>query len=308
MKFGLQLHLERGADAVLREARQADDQGFDSVWLFDHLVGLGGTPSADGPLDPFTLMVAVGAVTTRVRMAWAMLNPTFRYPAVLAKMLTTLDQISHGRVICSLGAGWMQQECDAYGIPFISDHDARIDQEREVLRLFLELWAHPAPEKVTFHGTYVHTQDLAFNPAPYQKPRLPVWIGGESPATMALVKELADGWVALSSATADNIAQLRSAPDWPARPITIVKGQQVFVAESARQAREMAEAAFAQRPQRAGGAITLEDFLEREVVGTPDECQRRIGQIAATGVDYLRLTFLSEEHQHRFAHLLLPRF
>src|SRR6188768_3024929 len=108
MQYGLQLHSERGSDAVLREARLADAQGFDSVWLFDHLLGTRGDPQPSEPLDSLTLMIAVGAVTERVRLAWAMLNPSFRNPAVLAKMLATLDVITHGRVICSLGAGWFE--------------------------------------------------------------------------------------------------------------------------------------------------------------------------------------------------------
>ena len=68
-------------------------------------------------------------------MAFATLNPSFRNPALLAKMLATLDQITHGRVICTLGAGWFEGEYRAYDIPFIEDHDARIDQEREVAQL-----------------------------------------------------------------------------------------------------------------------------------------------------------------------------
>src|SRR5689334_3522323 len=96
MKFGIQLHQERGADAVLEEARLADAQGFDSVWLFDHLMAFraGGPHVALEPLETFTLMSAVGAVTHHVRLAFAMLNLSFRHPPVLAKMLTTLDQIT----------------------------------------------------------------------------------------------------------------------------------------------------------------------------------------------------------------------
>src|SRR5690348_16892686 len=104
VKFGLLLHPERGVDAVLNEAREADRQGFDSVWLFDHLMDWRGHHGPDGPYDSFTLMTAIGAVTRRVRLAWAMLNPSFRHPAVLAKSLATLDHITRGRVICSLGA------------------------------------------------------------------------------------------------------------------------------------------------------------------------------------------------------------
>ena len=107
MKFGLLLHPERGIDAVFDEARCADQQGFDSIWTFDHLMEFRGTPGPDLPLDSFTLMTALGAITTRTRLAWAMLNVSFRTPAVLAKKLridkslakNTLRSMSGSRAI-----------------------------------------------------------------------------------------------------------------------------------------------------------------------------------------------------------------
>src|SRR5262245_51749519 len=190
MKFGIQLHSDRGADAALGEARLADAQGFDSVWLFDHLIDFRGKNGPDEPLDCLTLMTAIGAVTSHVRLAWAMLNPSFRNPAVLAKMLATLDVITHGRVICSLGAGWFEEEYHAYDLRFFADHADRIRHEREVVLLLKELWTRPAPERVTFEGEFVRTRELAFNPQPAQRPHPPIWIGGDSDDTLSLVKEL----------------------------------------------------------------------------------------------------------------------
>src|SRR6185437_9553431 len=148
-------------------------QGFDSVWTGDHLITIRGEQRPDQPLETWTLMTAIGATTARVRVAFATLNPSFRNPAVLAKMLATLDLITHGRVICTLGAGWFEGEYSAYDVPFIADHDARIAQEREVIQLFKQLWMHPAPESTTFEGQHVRVRDLAFNPAPFQQPRPP---------------------------------------------------------------------------------------------------------------------------------------
>ncbi|MFI5269912.1 MAG: LLM class flavin-dependent oxidoreductase, partial [Chloroflexota bacterium] len=172
MKVGLLLHPELGVDAVFEEARQADQQGFDSIWLGDHIMAHGpGTP--DGPLDAFTLMTALGAITTRTRLAWSILNPSFRYPAMLAKVLATLDQITKGRVICTLGSGSFPGETIAYNIPVSTDHDARVKYAREVIELLKELWTHPAPEAVSFKGEQVQTHELQFAPAPYQKPYPP---------------------------------------------------------------------------------------------------------------------------------------
>ena len=283
MKFGMLLHQERGADAVLHEARLADEQGFDSVWLFDHLMSIrADADHARGePLETFTLMTAVGAVTQRVRLAFAMLNLSFRHPPVLAKMLATLDQITHGRVICSIGAGWFEDECAAYEIPFVADHDERIEREREIALLFKALWTNPAPERTTFHGRYVRVTDLPFNPAPYQTPHPPIWVGGDSVSTQQLAKEVADGWVTLRAATRETLEQLRASPDWPHRDFTIVRNANVLVGETTA-------------------------ALPNAIVGTPGECAEQIREMESWGINYLRLAFDTPERQTAFAEQVLP--
>jgi alkanesulfonate monooxygenase SsuD/methylene tetrahydromethanopterin reductase-like flavin-dependent oxidoreductase (luciferase family) len=283
MKFGILLHQERGADAVLHEARLADQQGFDSVWLFDHLMSSrqAGEDRPGEPLETFTLMTAVGAVTQHVRLAFAMLNLSFRHPPVLAKMLATLDQITHGRVICSIGAGWFEEECAAYDIPFVADHAERIEREREIALLFKALWTHPAPKRTTFHGRYVRVTDLPFNPAPYQSPYPPIWVGGDSVATQQLAKEVADGWVTLRAATRETLQQVRAAPDWPQRDFTIVRNANILVGENASE-------------------------LPNAIVGTAQECADQIREIESWGVNYLRLGFDTLERQTAFAKEVVP--
>jgi dimethylsulfone monooxygenase len=301
----MQLHGDRGADAVLEEARRADEQGFDSVWLFDHLMGFRGADVSDEPLDAFTLMTAVGATTRWVRLAWAMLNPTFRNPAVLAKMLATLDQITHGRVICSIGAGWFREEYDAYDLPFLEDHAERLAHEREVVCVLRELWQHPAPERVTFEGAYVRVKALPFNPAPYQPGGPPVWIGGDSDGTLQLVKELADGWVMLRSGNPETLGRVLGAPDWPRRPMTVVRNAQVFVADS--EAAAVAEATRAFESGAVGGGRSLDAFLAEAVLGPPDACLARLAEFGSWGITYVRVGFPSAELQERFARQVLPK-
>ncbi|MBV9580835.1 MAG: LLM class flavin-dependent oxidoreductase, partial [Chloroflexi bacterium] len=249
------------------------------------------------------LMTAIGAITRRTRLAWAMLNPSFHYPAVLAKRLATLDQITRGRVICTLGAGWFKEEYVAYNIPLLDDHDERIAQEREVIQLLKELWTHPAPEAVTFDGTYVRCHNLQFNPAPVQRPHPPIWVGGDSPATLALVKELADGWVMLASGNPDTLAQVLHAPDWPMRPMTLVRNASVFVAEQASEAVEQATAEF--NAGRIRG--TLDQFLHDNPIGSPEDCLRRLREMESWGINYVRVNFAGPPQQEAAARLLLPR-
>jgi len=294
---------------ILDQARAADVQGFDSVWLGDHLFDYRGEPYiADGPPDSFTLMTAIGAVTKRIRLAWGMLNPSFRNPAVLAKMLATLDQITTGRVVCSLGAGWLKPEYEAYDVPFLDDHAERIAHEREVALLLKELWTHPAPERVTFEGKYVRARDLPFNPAPVQKPHPPIWIGGDSEATLAVAFELADGWVPLMRGQPDVVRELRAQPSWPERPFTVVRLTRLLVDEAqggvlpeAEQAYEIVRSTATLQPPP-----SFDEFLASEVIGTPDECLQRLEEMEEAGIDYHLVTFENAEQQERAARLLLP--
>jgi alkanesulfonate monooxygenase SsuD/methylene tetrahydromethanopterin reductase-like flavin-dependent oxidoreductase (luciferase family) len=173
-------------------------------------------------------------------------------------------------VICSLGAGWFEGEYTAYDVPFIADHDARIAHEREVALLLKELWTHPAPDRTSFNGQYIKTHDLPFNPRPYQQPHPPIWIGGNSPTTQALVKELADGWVLLSAGDMRAVLdEAHAASDWPTRPLEIVGG------------------------------------LNLQADETLESCQQRVGELAEWGVTYVRMTFASATQQAAFANALL---
>lgn len=307
MKFGIQLHQERGVDAVLEEARLADDQGFDSVWLFDHLMAFrpGGPHVAHEPLETLTLMSAVGAVTQRVRLAFAMLNLSFRHPPVLAKMLATLDQITHGRLICSIGAGWFEEECDAYGVPFVADHDERVVREREIALLFQQLWTHPAPERTTFEGRFVQVKDLPFNPAPYQRPYPPIWIGGDSEASVALAKELGDGWVMLRSGNREILQPIISSPDWPQRPMALVRNATIYVGRTREDAVDSATRAF--QAGAGGPAPSLEAYLRNAILGSPSECLARLEEMESWGINYIRLNFPNVALQKEFAERLLPQ-
>lgn len=308
MLTGLVLHPERGIGAVFAEARQADRQGYDSIWLPDHLMDTRRSQTPAGPLDSVTLMTALGAVTKRVRLAWSMLNVGFRHPAVLAKMLASLDQITHGRVICSLGSGWFKEEYEAYQVPLIDDHDARVGYAREVVQLIKELWTHPAPEEVTFEGRYVKAHKLAFNPATYQKPHPPIWFGGDSDASLSIVRDLADGWVMLTSGNRETLTKILGASNWPKRPMTVVKNVRLFVSENRRLALAEAERAYRANPSRQPGApSSFEEYREREAVGTPDECLARLAEIQSWGVNYVRFNFDTPAQQARAARLMLPR-
>lgn len=183
-----------------REVKQialtADELGFHSIWLSDHLMHP--FPVVGKPkhycLEALTTMSALGALTTNVKLGFSVLIPPFRNPAVTAKMATTLDILSKGRLILCLGAGWFRREFKAYGVPWNDDHDERIAMEKEAVLVVKALWNET---KATFRGEYYHVNDAVMEPKPVQKPHPPIWVGGNSQKTMELVAELADGWLLL---------------------------------------------------------------------------------------------------------------
>ncbi|HEX8969014.1 MAG TPA: LLM class flavin-dependent oxidoreductase, partial [Chloroflexota bacterium] len=163
---------------------------------------------------------------------------------------------------------------------------------------------HPAPERTTFTGRYLRVTDLPFNPAPYQQPHPPIWVGGDSAATQHLALEVGDGWVALRGATRDGLQQLRSSPAWPRRPFSIVRNATIFVGDSRQAALERAELTYA--GGGGGPAASLEAFLQTAIVGTPQDCVAQLEDMHSWGVNYVRLAFHSVELQTEFATRVLP--
>jgi alkanesulfonate monooxygenase SsuD/methylene tetrahydromethanopterin reductase-like flavin-dependent oxidoreductase (luciferase family) len=132
----------------------------------------------------------------------------------MAKMLTTIDTLSNGRLICGVGVGWWKQEIEILGAPF----HARGRQADEMLRVFKELWTSDRP---AFAGEFYRFSDIGFAPKPVQKPHPPIWVGGDSAGAFRRVVELGDGWHASGKTPAelrDRIARLRTAADAAKRP------------------------------------------------------------------------------------------
>jgi alkanesulfonate monooxygenase SsuD/methylene tetrahydromethanopterin reductase-like flavin-dependent oxidoreductase (luciferase family) len=165
-------------------ARTADEVGFDSVWLGDHhLYREEGRES--GPWEAWTLLSALAAVTRRVAVGPLVACTAFHAPPVLARMAATVDEVSGGRLILGLGAGWNEAEFRAFGLPF--DHRAsRFEEAFEVIRRLL------AGERVTVHGHFHQVEDAVLVPAPRRRPALMVGTEGERLLRFTLPR--ADAW------------------------------------------------------------------------------------------------------------------
>jgi probable F420-dependent oxidoreductase len=188
LRIGIQLpEVERDVPwpEYVAMARAAEEAGFDSIWVGDHLLYRGDGEPERGPWEAWTLVAALAAVTERVELGPLVACAAFHPPAVLAKMAATVDEISGGRLVLGLGAGWNEEEFAAFGIPF--DHRvARFEECFEVIRRLL------AGERVTLRGRYHRVEDAVLLPAPRTPPRL--MIGSNGPRMLAATLPHVDAW------------------------------------------------------------------------------------------------------------------
>src|SRR5947208_2190476 len=205
MEFGLHLPnagpFANGPD-ILRVARTAEELGFHSVWLFDHLF----TPtnleskypySPDGSYamlpefpfyDPVSCMAAVAGATERIKFGTRVLIATYRHPVVLAKELATTDAIAGGRMILGVGAGWMAEEFDAVDVP-MDERFARLDEHVAVMR---QAWQQGT---VGHEGRFYSHCEAGFGPQPPQPGNtIPIVVGGHGDAALRRAARWGDGW------------------------------------------------------------------------------------------------------------------
>lgn len=154
-------------------ARQADQLGFESIWLFDH-VHTTPDPTDEITFESFTSLAALAAETERVRLGHIVVCTAFRNPALTAKMITTLDVISGGRMELGIGAGWKQEEWEAYGYQFPETRErlGRLSDDLEVITRML------GEGRATYEGRYSRVRGAINQPKPLQKPRVPIMVGG----------------------------------------------------------------------------------------------------------------------------------
>ncbi|MBI2203311.1 MAG: LLM class F420-dependent oxidoreductase [Candidatus Rokubacteria bacterium] len=206
-------------------AREADKRNVASLWVSDHVIfprtASGSYPGGRFPhppdkpyLEPVTVLAAAAMVTSRARLGASVFILGHRHPIVMAKMLTSIDALSQGRLIVGVGVGWWKEELEMLGAPF----HARGRQADEILRAFKELWTAENPK---LHGEFFRFENLGFAPKPVQKPHPPIWVGGDSPGAFRRVVTYGDGWHATSKTPEqlrEALGRLRAAADAAKRP------------------------------------------------------------------------------------------
>jgi probable F420-dependent oxidoreductase len=166
-------------------ARAVEEAGFDSIWLGDHLLYRGDGRSERGPWDVWTLLAALAAATERVRLGPLVACTAFHPPGILARMAALVDEVSGGRLVVALGAGWNETEFRAFGLPF--DHRvSRFEEAFEIVRQLL------AGDRVSYAGRFHSVDDALLLPPPSRRP--PLMVGGHGPRLLAATLPHVDVW------------------------------------------------------------------------------------------------------------------
>jgi probable F420-dependent oxidoreductase len=217
------------SDALVTFAREAERRDVASLWVSDHVIfprtATGSYPGGRFPhppdkpyLEPVVVLSAAAAVTTRARLGASVFILGHRHPVVMAKMLTSIDALSGGRLICGVGVGWWKEELEILGAPFTR----RGRQADEALRVFKALWTQDDP---AFEGEFFRFRNLGFAPKPVQKPHPPIWVGGDSPGAFRRVVALGDGWHATSKTPEqlrEALGRLRAVADKAGRQMSTI--------------------------------------------------------------------------------------
>ena len=263
---------------MLHRAMRCEELGIDSIWLYDHLYAPG---APDYPsLEAWTLATALLSRTERIHVGHMVLCNQFRHPAVLAKMATTLDQISAGRLQLGIGSGSVEDEHARTGLDWgsFAQRSARLGETLQILHQAF------ANERIDFQGQHFRVHDMPIKPGPVQRPRPPIIVGGAGEKyTLPLVARYADVWNVPTYALGDlehKVSVLRSiCADVGRDPDTIVLSIEAVMAlapddSSLPKVSELAEKRF---------GIPAFGLHEGGLIGTPPAIVDRLHELAQLG-------------------------
>ncbi len=268
-------------DRTLEHAQAAERGGFTSVWVMDHFWQLPPLGGPDEPiLEAYTLLGALAARTERVQLGTLVTGVTYRNPALVAKLVTTLDVISHGRAILGIGAAWYEPEHEGMGFEFPGVRE-RLDRLEEAVQICHALLRDERP---TFDGRYYRTKEARNVPAPVQPGGVPIMIGGSGEKrTLRLVAKYAD------------MCNVSGGPDTLRNRLDVLRGHCDAVGRDPKEITTTrlgtlmlaADADEAARTREFVIGMAGDAFVEQFTLGTADEVVQQVEQLVATGVDCL---------------------
>jgi F420-dependent oxidoreductase-like protein len=268
-----------------RVALEAEDLGYNALWLFDHFHTVP-MPTQEPTFECWTSTAALARDTKRIRIGQMVTCNSYRNPALLAKMASTVDVLSHGRLDFGIGAGWYEQEYRAYGYDF-PDGPTRLRQLRDAVQIIRAMWTE---DEATFEGKYAQVRGAINQPKGVQKPHIPMLIAGAGEqVTLKLVAQYGD---------ACNIGHLTN--EGFAHKFSIIKQHCESVGRDYNAIRRTAllscaiaatdaEAITKSEPYQR--TIPPDQMRQRALVGTPDAIRKRLIEVEQAGVQELIVFF-----------------
>jgi probable F420-dependent oxidoreductase len=277
---------------------RAEELGFDSAWTQEQLLG------SWNQFAPIEAMTYAAACTQRLRLGCVVFVSTLYSPVHLAKSLSTLDQLSRGRIEIGVGTGGQVRPFAAFGV----DPARYVARFTEGIALMKALWTQP---RITFHGEFWQLQDAAMEPKPFQKPYPPLWFGAASEPALRRAVRLGDGFFGAGSSPtvrfAEQVAVVRAAlaeAGRPAESFPIAKRVYVAIDDDAGRARARMNTALTELYGHRVEAIEA-----AAVAGTAADCVRELHQVAEAGAELILCTALFDqaEQMEQLAAAVIPK-
>ena len=308
MQFGAQVNCYRTTwDDIARVIETMEKGRWDSLWFADHHLPPPGRRE-DEPLtahEAFTLISAAAAMTKKLRLGHLVLGNTYRNPALVAKMATTVDHISHGRFTLSIGAAWFKREHEAYGwkFPEMRERSDRLEEACALLRALLT-----SNRPVDFNGRYYQLDQAPLSPGSYQKPHIPIMVGGTGEVrtlkTLAMYGDIfnLDGW-----------ARGPMTLEYYHHKLSVLERHCERAGRDPNEIRHtiLMPVMLTDDKEKAANFIAARSLGEGTVAGPKQYCIDRIGEFKDAGVDEIMFGGMITgkiEQYHRFEEEVLSAF
>jgi F420-dependent oxidoreductase-like protein len=290
-------------EAMTAVARAADAGPWDSIWIYDHF-HTSPEPTLETTFECWTTTAALARETKRVRVGQLVSCNGYRNPSLFAKMASTVDVVSHGRLNAGIGAGWYEQEWRAYGYGFPNLRE-RMGMLREACEVIHRMWTEEHPR---FQGHYYTIDGPINEPRGVQKPHPPLWIaGGGERVTLRLVAEWGDA------------CNVRGDPETVRHKLEVLKRHCETVGRDYNQITKSTEVHVHPvatpndiAPVLSALQMASEKVARTTIVGTPEDIGNGLGSLVDAGIDYIivYLPLVAYDHEplHRFAEEIIPQF
>jgi len=307
VQFGVVLHVSApyaNWDTFLTIAKEAEQLGYDSIWVSDHFVSPDGRPHA---LEAWTVLSALASSSRKIRLGTYVLCNQFRHPSLLARMASTLDNISNGRLELGVGAGWLRDEHIAFGFDW-DTHSKRVERLKETIEIIKKLWTE---NHVSYDGKYFRLKDATLEPKPLQEPHPCVWVGGNSGDIRKVVAEVGDGWIPVlptPTQLASGVLQIKEGmkrADRDAQGLRVAYGGSgcALIAENEELVKKLSEPLIR--------SLTKPNEESTCLIGTPEQCIRKIEEYRKAGAQRIVAGFYdfpSTKGLRLFAKSVIPCF